>query len=81
VARFIHSGSKIGFSWTNGDADAQVQTSYDEGSTVEKTLAPKTNSDSNIDGMTEAEWNASGNTFAVRHIDGIYTSAGVEEAQ
>lgn len=75
VESYIYSGTKIGFSWTNGDVDASIQYSYDNGSTVEGELAPKTHQHDT--GMAESVWNASGNTFAVRHIDGIYTTAWV----
>jgi hypothetical protein len=77
VAEYIYSGTKIGYTWVVGDVDAQVQVSIDGGTTVDRTFAPKT-----VDwatGYTETAWDAAGYTFAVRHIDGIYTSAWVED--
>ena len=75
VAEYIYSGSKVGFTWTNGDSDAQVQVSIDGGSTVDRTFAAKTNDWPT--GYTETFWDAQGYVFAVRHVDGIYTSAWV----
>ena len=78
VGTYVHSGSKIGFDWTNGDSDAQVQVSRDSGSTIYATYAPKTNSWDSA--LTQAAWDAAGYVFSVRHIDGIYTSAWVDYA-
>ena len=78
VAEYIYAGTKVGFTWTNGDTDAQVQVSIDGGTTVAQTFAPKTNDWPT--GYTETVWDTQGYVFAVRHIDGIYTSAWVEES-
>jgi len=76
VDTYIYSGSKIGFDWTIGDNDAQVQVSRDGGSTTYATYAARTaNWDS---GQTQVAWDAAGYVFSVRHIDGIYTSAWVD---
>jgi hypothetical protein len=73
VGTYTYSGTKIGFDWTNGDGDAQLQVSRDGGSTVFESLAARTTSwDS---GLTQTAWNAAGYSFAVRHIDGIYTTS------
>lgn len=74
--KYVHSGPKIGFSWSNGDRDAEIDYSYDGGTTIKGVLAPQEASWNTV--YTDATWDASGNTFAVRHRDGIYTSAWVE---
>jgi hypothetical protein len=73
VGKYTYSGTKIGFDWTNGDIDAQLQVSRDGGSTVFESLAPKTTSWPSD--LTQTAWDAAGYSFAVRHIDGIYTTS------
>ena len=74
VARYLYSGSvgKVGFSWTLGDADAGLQVSIDGGDTVDRSFPAKTIQWDT--GYTEAQWYSNSYVFAVRHVNGIYTS-------
>ena len=62
---------KIYFTWSLGDNDAEIDYSYDSGSTIEGVLAPKAVSYSTA--FTDLTWGDK--VFAVRHRDGIYTTA------
>lgn len=78
VTQFLYDGTKVGYTWINGDRDAGIEYSYDGGSTVQGTLAPKTTSRNTA--ITLTVWNDAGNTFAVRHYDGALRSAWAAES-